>query len=98
MNVEIVAHDTINGLAEIKFTHNGKLLHEKYELIHVIPGTKNMLATSNTVFDKTMQLKVIDTLTGWVQNMLESDGYNPDLVNSNNPPTVKNKLDNIVSQ
>ena len=53
---------------------------------------------SNTVFDKAMQLKVIDTLTGWVQNMLESDGYNPDLVNSNNPSTVKNKLDNIVSQ
>ena len=98
MNVEIIAHDTVNGLAEIKFTHNGVVHQDKYELIHVIPGTSKTLKDTNKVFDKDMQLKVIDTLTALIQNNIENGSHSPNLVGVNEPPQPNNNTQNIVNR
>jgi hypothetical protein len=92
MLVEILAHDTVSAIADIRFTHNDIVHEETYELVHVIPGTVKTLKDTNSEFTKDMQLKVIDTLTGWVQNMIESGAYSPKLEGNPAPshraPTV----------
>lgn len=74
MLVEILSHDTETFIAEIKFTHNGTVVQDKYNLLLVEPTMKRALEIAQTPFTPEMQQNVIATLTGWVQRNIERGG------------------------
>ena len=71
MLVEILSHDVNTFMAEIKFTHNGVVVQDTYNLLLVEPTMKKALELANTSFTPEMQQKVIDKLAGWVQIHIE---------------------------
>mgnify|MGYP003337581499 CR=1 FL=1 len=76
--VEIVTHDTANGIAHIKYTHpsdSSKVHEDHYELIHVIPGTWKILQDQNLTFTTEMQANVINTLVGWQQQLHANNAF-----------------------
>lgn len=74
MLVEILSHDVDTGIAEIKFTHNGVVVQDTYNLLLVEPSMKRTLELTNSTFTADLQQSVITMLTGWVQRNIERGG------------------------
>jgi hypothetical protein len=74
MLVEILSHDTETFKAEIKFTHNGVVVQDKYDLLLVEPTMKKTLESAGLAFTFEMQQAVIEKLTGWIQNGINAGG------------------------
>jgi hypothetical protein len=78
MELEILTHDKVNGKAHLRFSHNGIVHTDNYDLKLVIPGTDRVLREYDLAFTEEMQQQVIDKLTAQVQKAIE-DGilHNP---------------------
>jgi hypothetical protein len=87
VKTEILAHDTINGIADIRFTYNDIVHEETFDLIHVVPGTEKTLKDSNAVFTKEIQLNVIAILMRWFKDHVDSGAYSPRLEGNAAPST-----------
>jgi len=74
MLVEILSHDVDTAIAKIKFTHNDIVVEDEYNLLLVEPSMKKALELTGSSFTPELQQKVIDMLTGWVQNNIERGG------------------------
>lgn len=72
MNVEIISHDEVTGLARIKFSHLDVVHESDYDLSLVIPNTKMLLAQLDMEFTKELQLKALEKLTVWITKDIES--------------------------
>jgi hypothetical protein len=84
----IVSHDTATGKARIRFSDGTITMEHDYDLIYVVPGTKQTLEKTNTPFDETMQQNVIDTLTRWKQAEFDNGIAQSNLDNTiEHPPT-----------
>jgi len=75
MNVEILAYDKANAIADIRFTQNGFIHEETYDLGLVVPGTRITCQKLNVPFDMNMQSNVISKLTEWMQIKMESVNF-----------------------
>lgn len=71
MYTEILEHDTQNGIAKIRFSHNGVTHEQTYDLGLVVPGTRKVLADTGADFTLELQNKVIDKLTTQIQHEIE---------------------------
>jgi hypothetical protein len=71
MQVEILSHDTNTYMAKLRFTHNGVVVEDTYNLLLVEPTMQSTLIRTNSTFSVELQQSVIDTLTGWVKNGIE---------------------------
>lgn len=85
VKTEILAHDTINGIVDIRFTYNDIVHEETFDLIHVVPGTEKNLRDANAVFTKEIQLNVIAILMRWFKEQVDSGGYRAPLAGDNAP-------------
>jgi hypothetical protein len=74
MQTEILSHDTETYMAEIRFTHNGVTVQDKYNLLLVEPSMKRALETLDSAFTPEMQQTAITKLAGWIQDSIEAGG------------------------
>ena len=72
MNLEIISHDEASAKARLKFTHNGVVHEDNYDLSLVVPGTTRIFAELNMEFTKEHQLKEIEKLKNLIHNQIES--------------------------
>ena len=71
MDVKIIQHDVGAAKATIRFTHEGVVVENEYDLLRVIPDMKSSLDRTGQTFDAEMQNAVIATLTGWMQRAVD---------------------------
>lgn len=81
----IISHDTDQGIARIRFEHNGVTVEDTYVLINVVPSTKYVFEQMGLVFDETYQALAIERLTTSIESQIDSGGIQ-------NPPPVEAPL------
>lgn len=74
MLVEVLSHNTETFMAEIRFTHNGVVVQDTYNLLFVEPTMKATLERVGQPFSLQMQQETIDRLTAWIQRNIERGG------------------------
>jgi hypothetical protein len=75
MDVKILQHDVQTAKATIRFTHDGAVVENEYDLLLVLPDMKSTLNRTGSTFDAEMQNAVIATLTGWMQQAVDSGTF-----------------------
>lgn len=78
MQVETLSHDPETHIAKLRFTHNGVVVEDTYNLLLVEPTMKRTLEITGVSFTLEMQQTVIDKLTGWIQDAIDSGGLRND--------------------
>jgi hypothetical protein len=78
MQVEVLSHDPNTYIAKLRFTHNGVVVEDTYNLLLVEPTMKRTLEITGVSFTPEMQQTVIDKLTGWIQDAIEAGGLRND--------------------
>ena len=74
MQVEILSHNTHTYEADLRFSHNGVIVRNTYNLLLVEPSMKRSLEMLDMSFTPAMQQTVIEKLTQWVQESIEAGG------------------------
>ena len=72
MQVEMLSWDKTTGKAKIRFSHNGVVHTDSYNLLLVVPGVERLLGELGAEFDEAMQQRVIDKLTAQMQRDIEA--------------------------
>lgn len=74
MNIEVLSHDTETFMAELRFTHNGVVVQNTYNLLLVEPAMKRALDMLDQTFTPEMQQTVISKLANWIKDSIEAGG------------------------
>lgn len=77
MDVNILQHDVQTGMATIRFTNDGEIVENVYDLLLVLPDMKATLARTKKPFDAALQDSVIVELTSWMQRAVDRGTFKP---------------------